>query len=79
MLHRYCHFQMHIVHVQIFHYRRSKCLPCIVKHDAALLSSDPCTFKASYNTRLYEVFALFWFTEHVSKMWSLFFFQKHPV
>jgi len=29
--------------------------------------------KACYDTRLYEVFALCWSTEHVSNMWPLFF------
>jgi len=37
------------------------------------------TNKACYDTRLHEVFALCWSTEHVSNMWLFFFFQKHPV
>ena len=37
------------------------------------------TYKASYDTSLYEVFALSMTTEHVFKMWPLFFSQKHPV
>ena len=35
----YCHFQIHAVHMQKFHRRCSKCPPCSVKHDAAVLIS----------------------------------------
>jgi len=75
MTHRFCHLQIHTVHVQIFHYRRSKCPPCTVTRLHVMLPFSgqilARAYKASYDTSLYEVFALL-STEHVFKIWHFF-------
>ena len=69
----YCHYQVHAVHMQSCHNIYSKCRPCTVKLDAALLI--PWYWKWSYRGNratwdtCFYISSLFWSKERVSKIW----------
>jgi hypothetical protein len=74
MMDYYCHFQIHAVHMQSSHNKRSKCPPYTVKQDVALLISWYIEWsyrgnRATCDTCWYDISSLVWSTERISKIW----------